>query len=69
MSGEIEFGKCDICGKQGVLSRKYYHYDIICRCHSPKHFDLVRHCKDCKPVRPMETKITLCTETLPMDDE
>lgn len=61
MCGEIEVGKCDICGKEGQLYRRYYHYDIQCECHSPKHFELIRHCKQCaddvKP--PKEIKVTL----------
>lgn len=29
-----EFGKCDICGKEGPLNRKYFHYDFKCECHT-----------------------------------
>ena len=28
MCGEAEFGKCDCCGKETIVSRKYYHYNI-----------------------------------------
>ena len=55
---DSEFGKCDICGKEAPLSRKYYHYDIDCECcHSiinskNHHFELVRHCKNCEPKPP-----------------
>ena len=45
---DIEFGKCDICGKETCLNRKYYYYDIKCECHSPQHFELVCYCDDCK---------------------
>jgi hypothetical protein len=62
--GEQEVGICDICLKEKPLIRKYYHYDIKCLCHSPKHFELVRHCKDCKPQEPIMTNITLETRTL-----
>mgnify|MGYP005608329895 FL=1 len=55
MSCGIEFGKCDICGKEGNLGRTYFEYDIKCDCHSPRHFELVVHCKDCIPSMP--TKI------------
>ena len=54
MSCNIEFGKCDICGKEDNLERTYFEYDINCECHSPKHFELVSHCKDCVPSMPTE---------------
>ena len=54
MSCGIEFGKCDICGKEDNLERTYFEYDIKCECHSPKHFELVSHCKDCVPSMPTE---------------
>lgn len=53
--GEIEFGKCDICGKEAPLSRTYFIYDIHCECCGCKedgrnmHFKFVRHCKNCVP--------------------
>lgn len=63
MSGDIEYGKCDICGKETYLQRTYFRYDIKCECHSPNHFELFRHCDTCTPKEPKETKITLKTET------
>lgn len=53
--GEIEFGKCDICGKEAPLSRTYFIYDIHCECCGCKedgrdmHSELVRHCENCVP--------------------
>jgi hypothetical protein len=64
MSGNIEFGKCEICGKMKVLQRTYFNYNIKCECHSPNHFELVIHCADCIPTEPVETKIVLKTSTL-----
>lgn len=53
--GEIEFGKCDICGKETELERTYFYYPIHCECCGNKdkdgqkqHFELVHHCKDCE---------------------
>jgi hypothetical protein len=57
--GECEFGKCPICGKETFLIRKYYHYRIPCECHSPDHFEIAWHCKDCEPIEPRETRITM----------
>ena len=58
---DVEFGRCDICKKETYISRKYYRYDIKCECHSPYHFVIVYHCKDCVPVEPTETTVTLKT--------
>lgn len=51
----IEYGICDMCGREAELSRKYYNYDILCDCHSPMHFELIKHCKDCVPSEPVST--------------
>ena len=64
MNGACEFGKCEICGKETCLQRTYFSYDIKCECHSPNHFELVRHCKDCIPTEPRETKVIFSTEKL-----
>ncbi len=44
--GDIEVGRCDICGNSEQLTRKYYHYEINCQCHGPKHFEIVK-CSNC----------------------
>ena len=51
---DIEVGLCDICKEQHTLQRKYYYYGIKCDCHSPEHFEIVRHCSVCTP-QPPET--------------
>lgn len=61
---DIERGQCDICGNISDLNRKYYHYDIKCECHSPCHFELVRHCATCIPTEPKETTIKIKTDNL-----
>jgi len=53
------YGQCGICKTYTQLNRTYFHYDIKCECHSPYHFDLVEHCKNCIPKQPNETKINL----------
>lgn len=62
--GEIEFGKCEVCGNEAQLQRTYFRYDIECECHSPHHFELVRHCKQCVPTEPKETRIVFKTNLL-----
>lgn len=58
--GEVMIGKCEICGKENVeLTRKYYYYDIKCECHSPKHFVIVEHCKDCIPKPPKKITVEI----------
>lgn len=64
MSGSIEFGACEVCGEEAELQRKYYRYNIKCECHGPQHFELVRHCKNCEPKEPVETKVTFRTELI-----
>jgi hypothetical protein len=59
MSGDVEFGQCELCGREAELKRRYYHYDIKCDCHSPNHFELVRHCADCTPKPPEKTTVTI----------
>ena len=51
--GEIEFGKCEICGKEAPLERTYFYYPIHCECCGSKdkngqkqHFEMVVHCED-----------------------
>lgn len=59
--GEIEFGKCEICGKETALERTYFYYPIHCECCGSKdkdgqnqHFELVHHRKDCPAPMPKE---------------
>lgn len=62
---EKEYGKCEICGKEGPLQRTYFRYpDIKCECHHPYHFDLVIHCDECIPTQPEYTKISVRTAYL-----
>lgn len=56
-----EFGKCDYCGKEDYIEREYYHYNIECECHSPNHFEIRKHCKNCFPIAPEKTTLTIRT--------
>lgn len=51
------YSKCEICGEEGVLRRKYFYYDIKCECHSPRHFEMVEHCILCIPKEPEKTTV------------
>jgi hypothetical protein len=68
MSGESEFGTCEVCKQESNLQRTYYHYDLQCECHSPCHFEIVRHCSVCHPFEPKETKVVLRTRDLKLAD-
>lgn len=60
---DCEFGKCEVCGKEAVLTRTYTHYKgLKCDCHSPRHFDVVRHCPTCVPSERRTTAVTLTVE-------
>ena len=58
--GESEFGKCEICGKDAILARTYFIYNIPCQCcgcrrdGNDMHFVFVAYCKDCVPEIPKE---------------
>ena len=56
---DIEYGTCDVCGREANLQRKYYYFNIKCECHSPKHFEMIKYCSDCVPLRPAETTIEI----------
>lgn len=55
--GDIEFGQCEVCNKENILRRTYFHYDIKCECHSPNHFVIIRHCNECEPKQPLTTAV------------
>lgn len=62
MSGDIEYGNCDVCNTQSSLQRKYYRYDIKCDCCNSKdspHFEIVRHCATCEPKPPRRISVVL----------
>ena len=60
MSGEVEYGNCDICNIQNTLNRKYYYYDIHCECCSnDDHFEIVRYCNYCNPKLPSVVNVVI----------
>ena len=70
--GDIESGRCDICNKTvNSLERHYYRYAIKCTCcndiNSP-HFEVVRHCKDCKPKPPRTVTAIIEPSNRPEED-
>lgn len=54
--GDIEKDKCVSCGKVKAVQRKYYRYPINCKCCNGNHFEIVRHCNDCKPKAPIHVQ-------------
>ncbi|OUO00469.1 hypothetical protein B5F97_12080 [Bacteroides clarus] len=61
MCNSIEWGKCEICGKEEQLERTYFYYPIHCECCGSKdkngqnvHFEMVRHCINCPAPMPKE---------------
>lgn len=62
--GDVEFGQCGVCKELKSLQRKYYRYNIDCECCGNEHFEYVAHCKDCTPVEPRTTRVTVSTDIL-----
>lgn len=65
MSGDIEYGSCDICKTQGPLSRKYYRYDVKCECCNAKdddHLEIIRHCSECDPRPPRQISVMIAPQ-------
>jgi hypothetical protein len=60
MSGSAEFGKCECCGKENILMRRYYYYRNKCDCCvGDKHIHMVRYCNSCIPKPPDRIRIVL----------
>ena len=57
--GDIEFGKCDVCGNENELTRTVFRYDIKCEYHSPYHFESFSPCERCEPLEPLKTQVKL----------
>lgn len=60
--GDCEFSKCDVCGQDAHVDRKYYYYDVKCDCCNSKdspHFEIVRHCVKCEPKPPRRISLSL----------
>ena len=65
MTGDAEYGRCEVCNaNNAILSRKYYYYDVDCECCVGKHFAVCKYCPRCKPAEPEETKIYIKTSKL-----
>lgn len=64
MSGDKEIGICEVCKEVKTLKRTYFKYAIKCECHSPNHFEFVRHCENCIPKEPIETRVLMNTDKL-----
>lgn len=47
MPNDMNYGKCDKCGKEASLNRIYDKFSFPCICHSPTHFMLHDLCDDC----------------------
>lgn len=61
---DCEWGKCEICGKEGALQRTRFYYAVKCECHNHSHSEFVRHCENCAAVEPKETRLVISTEEL-----
>ena len=59
----VEYGRCEVCGKEGPLTRTYRHFPgLECDCCHDSHFDFVRHCPTCIPPKCNTLKVVLTLE-------
>ena len=47
MSDDMNYGRCEKCGKEATLNRIYDKFSFPCACHSPSHFMLHNLCNEC----------------------
>ncbi len=58
--GNIEHGKCNVCGKEATLQRKSYYYNIECECCGGiHHFETIKYCSNCSPKEPKQIRVIL----------
>ncbi len=57
-------GLCHVCFEQNDLVKTYFHFPIACECCGPIHFELVRHCENCKPEMPKFADVHISTAKL-----
>lgn len=62
MSGDIEHGQCEVCGKEGEVTRTYFTISVNCSCCIDGHHKMVRHCVSCKPPLPRTLTIHVDAE-------
>ena len=48
-----------MCGRVADVQKKYYFFNIDCKCHPKGHYEVVTYCNDCVPMRPLDTEIIL----------
>lgn len=64
MSGDSEYGRCDVCGESAILTRTYFEYPVECECHSPCHFEYIATCENCEAKEPTHTELDVSTAWL-----
>lgn len=57
--GDIEYGRCDVCGTDGNVTRTYFFFPIACECCGPTHFVMKRHCLGCTPSMPLTLDVRI----------
>ena len=62
--GDVLWGPCKYCKKDGPLRITYFSFPIKCECCSPWHSIRIEHCNKCEPVMPKTTLILLDTKKL-----
>lgn len=57
-----EYGRCQVCGKENILERTYFHYGTSCECHDIRHIVMRRHCATCTPHVAAHRKVDILIE-------
>jgi len=62
--GELPYGLCDYCKREGPLRITYFSFPIKCNCCSPNHSIRIEHCDKCEAVMPAQTQLWVDTKKL-----
>lgn len=62
--GDVPWGQCRYCKKEGPIRITYFDFPIKCECCGPTHHERVDHCNKCEAVMPKQTIVHIDTKKL-----
>lgn len=62
--GDMPWGPCKYCKKEGPLRITYFSFPIKCNCCSSNHSERIEHCSECEAKMPAETVVWISTKKL-----
>lgn len=63
---DINYGTCDICGKESELIRVYERFGFPCICHSSQHFIMHNICTECEQTYQVDPEM-ICKAEISVD--